>query len=130
MPFSDQQQFNVLLGVPISFSPSKYLGLPSSIGRHKKEIFRYIVDRTWSSLQGWKRKMISQAGKKALLKVVVQAIPTFLFSVFSQNQSFFKFQALFNYFLWSHLGFFKKGLHLCSWSHLCTHKWSWNPSAS
>ena len=33
-------------------------------------------------MQGWKENFLSQAGKKVLLKTMVQAIPTYTMSVF------------------------------------------------
>ena len=43
----------------------------------KKESFIYIKERIWGKLQGWKDKLLSQAGREVLLKAIVQAIPTF-----------------------------------------------------
>ncbi|XP_027155460.1 uncharacterized protein LOC113766368 [Coffea eugenioides] len=42
----------------------KYLGLPMTIGRAKKQVFGYLKDKINSKLQGWKHKMLSQWGKE------------------------------------------------------------------
>ena len=60
----------------------KYLGVPTIIGRTKKEVFAYIKDKVWRRLCGWNRKFLSQAGKEILLKSVAQATLSFVMSVF------------------------------------------------
>ena len=59
----------------------KYLGLPAVVGRNKESL-NYIRERVWNKLQGWKERLLYQAGKEVFLKVVVQAIPTFAMSCF------------------------------------------------
>ncbi|GAU24354.1 hypothetical protein TSUD_49430 [Trifolium subterraneum] len=66
---------NNLLGVAESMGNEKYLGLPSIIGREKKSIFSFIQDRIWKKIQSWNSRSLSRAGKKVLIKAVVQAIP-------------------------------------------------------
>ena len=68
------------LGIPEIVHCDKYLGLPSLIGRHKKESFDYIKERVWRKLQGWKEKLLSLADRKFLIKVVVQVILTYTMS--------------------------------------------------
>ena len=77
-----KNQIKLALDVPEIVQYEKYLGLPSLIGRHKKASFNYIRERVWKKLQGWKEKLLSQAGKEILIKVVVQAIPTYTISCF------------------------------------------------
>jgi hypothetical protein len=59
-----------------------YLGLPTFIGKSKHLAFQDIVGRVTKRLNNWKIKFISQAAKDVLLKVVVQAIPTYSMWVF------------------------------------------------
>lgn len=60
----------------------KYLGLPSLAGKGKKASFNYIKERVWQKLQGWECKLLSQAGRKVLIKAVIQAIPTYAMRCF------------------------------------------------
>ncbi|GAA0149180.1 hypothetical protein LIER_08423 [Lithospermum erythrorhizon] len=43
----------------------KYLGLPSSIGSSKKEVFNSIIDRVKTKVDDWKSRLLSKAGKEA-----------------------------------------------------------------
>jgi hypothetical protein len=55
-------------------------------------------------LSNWKIKFLSQAGKKVILKAVVQAIPTYSMWVFQLSISLCKeINKLMKNFLWSHL---------------------------
>jgi hypothetical protein len=60
----------------------KYLGLPPVVGRAKRRAFNEIKDRVGRKLQGWKEKLLSQAGREVLIKAVIQAIPTYAMSCF------------------------------------------------
>ena len=71
-----------LLGVPEIKQYEKYLGLPSFVGRSKKASLLYIKERVWSKIRGWKEKLLSQAGREILLKIVIQAIPAYSMSCF------------------------------------------------
>lgn len=60
----------------------KYLGLPTIVGRSRKAIFSCIKEQIWKKLQGWEDKLLSRAGKEVLIKSVIQAIPTYIMSLF------------------------------------------------
>jgi hypothetical protein len=71
-----------LFGTSTTTQFEKYLGLPPVIGRAKKRAFNSIKDRVMRRLQGWKEKLLSQAGREVLIKAVVQAMPTYAMSCF------------------------------------------------
>lgn len=52
-------EISALLGVHNDLQSSMYLGLPSLVGRSKKQVFGFIKERLWKRIQGWKTKKIS-----------------------------------------------------------------------
>ena len=60
----------------------KYLGLPSLVGRNKRNIFQQLKERVANKLSRWKEKFLSMASREVLIKAVVQAIPTHTTSCF------------------------------------------------
>lgn len=61
---------------------SKYLGLPTLIGKSKKAVFAGIVNRVQQKINDWKDRSLSQSGKEILIKAVVQAIPSYTMNCF------------------------------------------------
>ena len=66
-----QEAIKNSLSVPAIQHYEKYLGLPSFIGRNKKACFTLIKERVWAKMQGWKEKLLSQAGKEIMIKSIV-----------------------------------------------------------
>jgi hypothetical protein len=64
-----------LMGVRHVMGTGTYLGVPSMVGRSKKSTFAYIKDRIW-------RKINSKAGKEVMIKSVLQAIPSYVMSIY------------------------------------------------
>ena len=122
MTESAKLQVQSLLGVPEIKEYEKYLGLPTVVGRQKKASFNYIKDRVWGKLQGWKEKLLSQAGKEVLLKVVIQAIPTFAMSRFRLPVGLCQdIEMLAHRFWWGQRGERRK-IHWKKWEVLCKPK--------
>uniref|UniRef100_A0A803PJY6 Reverse transcriptase domain-containing protein n=1 Tax=Cannabis sativa TaxID=3483 RepID=A0A803PJY6_CANSA len=89
------------LGIPVRNFFEKYLGLPQTFGRTKKEIFNYLSDRAWSHLNKWNSKHFSKGGKEILLKSVVQEIPSYAMACFKLPASFHsKIESMMAQFWW------------------------------
>ena len=100
----------------------RYLGLSAVVGRRKNVILNYIKDRVWGKLQGWKEKILSQASKEVLLKVVVQVIPTFAMSCFRLPIGLCQdIEMLIRKFWWEQRGDSRK-IHWTKWEVLCEPK--------
>lgn len=63
----------------------KYLGVPLSIPRSRKEAFKKIQDLVFKRLEGWKVKFLSQAGRLTLIKAVGATIPSYWMSTPTQE---------------------------------------------
>ncbi|PNX96792.1 ribonuclease H, partial [Trifolium pratense] len=101
---------------------SKYLGMPTAMGRSKKQIFNFIREKIWKKLKGWKEKHLSFAGRGTLIKAVAQAIPTYLMSSFLIPKGVCEqlVQMICN-FWWGSSTDHRK-IHWIRWSKVCTQK--------
>lgn len=77
-----QLELSAILGVHNEITNTKYLGLPSLVGKSKKRVFSYLKDKASKRIQAWKAKPISQAGKTVLIRNVAQAILLIVCRVF------------------------------------------------
>ena len=115
-------RIQAILGVPAIRQYEQYLGLPALVGRAKKQSFIYIKERVWKKLQGWKEKLLSQAGREVLIKSVIQAIPTYTMSCFKLPKGLIKeLEILKRKFWWGYNGGYRK-IHWVKWDRLCEAK--------
>ena len=59
-----------MFGVENIRQHEKYLGLPSLVGRSKRNTFQQLKEHLANKLSGWKEKLLSNAGKVVLIKAV------------------------------------------------------------
>jgi len=93
------------LGVQDVLGTGKYLGLPSMIGRNRTTIFSYIKDCVWHKINSWSSKCLSKAGHEVMIKSVLQAIPSYVMSIFLLPFSIiYTIEKMMNSFWWGHGG--------------------------
>lgn len=110
------------IGVKAVESYSKYLCLPTMRGKSKKVIFTNLQDKLWKKIKGWKKKILSQAGKEVLIKSIAQPIPNYIMSCFKLPISYCsKMETLINKFWWGE-GDNSKKIHWIAWETLCKPK--------
>ena len=74
------------LGVKQVECHKKYLGIPTFVGRCKKDLFAFVKNKVWNKLNCWNGSIFSMIGKKVLLKAIVQAVPTYVISCFKLSK--------------------------------------------
>ncbi|XP_074293279.1 uncharacterized protein LOC141620258 [Silene latifolia] len=57
-----------------------YLGLPTSIGSSKRDLFKFLVDKTKRRLSSWNNILLSSAGKLTLIRSVLSSLSLFSLS--------------------------------------------------
>ncbi|XP_057794267.1 uncharacterized protein LOC131010650 [Salvia miltiorrhiza] len=118
-----KEEISEILGVHQPLNTGRYLGLPSLVGRKKKEIFQYLKDRMWNRIQGWNNKKLSKAGKEILVKGVGQAIPSFCMGVFLLPITLIdEMEKMLNSFWWGNKSGEGKGINWMKWERMCVDK--------
>jgi hypothetical protein len=113
-----QEDLSNIMGVRHVLGTGNYLGLPSMVGRKKKSVFAYIKDRVWKRINSWKGKALSRAGKEVMIKSVLQAIPSYVMSVYLLPDSTIKdIERMMNSFWWGG-GTNNKGIRWLAWDRM------------
>lgn len=112
-----------MLGVREGDTSGKYLGLPSLIGRKKKEILGFLKGKILNKVRSWNARFLSRAGREVLLKNVVQAMPSYAMMVFLLPLGLCKeIEILMNEYWWTGSIGNGKGIRWRNWASLCTPK--------
>lgn len=117
-----REHLGAMCGVSVVTKHTTYLGLPANIGRSKKDIFNFIIDRVEKKLKCWKARSLSQAGRLVLIKSVAQAIPSFVMSCFLLPKATTnRLNQITANFWWGQKTTERK-IHWCNWNSLCSSK--------
>jgi hypothetical protein len=120
---SSKDAVNGILHLALLPSKAKYLGIPLLMHRRKKDSFIELKDRILAKISGWKAKLLSQAARTTLVKSVVNAIPTYLMSMFLLPKSLcVTINSSIRRFWWGYPQDKKHCLSLLSWDNICKPK--------
>lgn len=107
-------------GCKISALPSSYLGLPIGAPFKNKAMWTPIIERFDWRLTGWKKQLLSKAGRLTLIKSTLSSLPTYFLSVFVMPASVRnRLEMLERDFLWEGQGEERK-YHLVKWDKVCS----------
>ena len=81
-PLDVKEQVRVVLGVTSESFEEKYLGLPTPEGRMSKGRFQSLQMSMTKRLIQWGDGILAQPGREVLVKLVAQALPTYIMGVF------------------------------------------------
>ena len=119
-----------ILGCKVGDLPAQYLGLPLSLGRVNKTMWKPVVERVERKLSTWKANYLSIAGRVTLIKSVFSNLPVYYFSPFKRLAAVIKrLERLQREFLWYGNSSQKK-FHLVDWDSICKPKevvWELDP---
>jgi hypothetical protein len=118
-----KQSITAIMGVQAVLGTGKYLGLPSIIGRNRTAVFAFVKDRVWQKINSWSSKCLSKAGREVMIKSVLQAIPSYVMSIFLLPATVItSIEKMMNSFWWGSGGPNSRGIHWLSWERLAMHK--------
>ena len=86
-PGEVQEAVKEVFGAQIIQQHERYLGLPSLVGRGKRNAFNHIKEQVGRKIARWEGKLLSNASKEIIIKAVAQAIPTYMMSCFKHPES-------------------------------------------
>lgn len=70
------------LGCQIASLPTKYLGMPLDANNKKLEIWSEVLEKCDKKLARWKSQKLSLGSRLTLIKSVMDALPTYMMSLF------------------------------------------------
>ena len=98
------------------------MGLPPLVGKGKRKSFNGIKDQVGRKIVGWKGKLLPNAGREILIKVVAQATPTYTMSCFKIPNSLYKdLNFIMSNFWWGQKDK-ERNMAWISWKKLCISK--------
>jgi hypothetical protein len=104
--------------------PSKYLGAPLLEGKATQRNWKELLDKMLNKLNNWTHRALNLPSQLTLVKAVLQAIPSYVFSVLSTPKAVIKkIQTIQRNFI-SGSTKIKQKRALVDWEMVCKLKWA------
>jgi hypothetical protein len=117
-----QRNLANILGFEFKSLPTKYLGIPLIEKAYKMSTWEGIVNKLQDQVKNWTYRSLNLAGRLILTKSVLQAIPTFMMSIFPTPKGILqKIRTIQRELLWRGAETRKKWA-LVSWEKVCKPK--------
>jgi hypothetical protein len=117
-----QRHISDLLGFQRSSLPSKYLGIPLIDNALRNSSWEQLLSSFTKKLSSWTLRALNLPSRLTLLRAVLQALPTYLFSVLAAPTFVLStIKSLQRNFLWQGFNTGKK-IALVSWDKICQPK--------
>lgn len=110
------------IGITCEALSERYLGLPTVVGRAKEGCFKYLTERSWGKVKGWKGQGMSKEGKCILIKSVLQAVPAYAMSCFQLTKKQCKQLSSVSSNFWWGDSEGRKKVHWIGWDRMCKSK--------
>uniref|UniRef100_A0A803NSP5 CCHC-type domain-containing protein n=1 Tax=Cannabis sativa TaxID=3483 RepID=A0A803NSP5_CANSA len=112
-----------LLGFRFLRAEDFFLGNPLLVSKSKRRDFNFVVERIKSRLEGWRSKLLSQAGRTTLINSVLSSIPIYTMSCFLLPKSVCELlDKLVRKFWWVGCSDKQRYLSLLNWDEICKPK--------
>jgi hypothetical protein len=110
------------LGFKCKTLPTKYLGIPLTNRAYKMATWEGVINKLQERVKNWMYRSLDIAGRLILTKMVLQAIPTYMMSVFPALKGILqKIRTIQRDFLWRGAET-KKKWALVAWEKVCKPK--------
>lgn len=117
-----RRNINKILGFKEGTFPSKYLGTPLLEGKSTQRHWKELLDKMDSKLCNWTHRAFNFPASLTMVKSVLQAMPSYVFSVLSTPKSIIKkIRAIQRNFLWG-ISEAKQKWSLVDWETVCKPK--------
>lgn len=122
-PVTTQRAIERILGFTSTSLPSKYLGAPLTSSALKHSSWKHLLEKLEDHLFLWTNRSLNMAGRVILIKVVLQSMPLYLFSILAAPKWVLKeIKNLQRRFLWGGSGQNQKWA-LLKWEKVCLPKY-------
>ncbi|KAG7558973.1 Endonuclease/exonuclease/phosphatase superfamily [Arabidopsis thaliana x Arabidopsis arenosa] len=120
--FQIVQDISARVGLQCGSFPVRYLGVPLTSKKLRKQDYQPLLDRISQRFQAWSVKMLSFAGRLQLIRTVIYSTITFWASIFLlPNQCLEEIEKMCSGFLWKGAPNSARGAKI-SWDSVCTPK--------